>query len=563
MKTTRNFLPANFVVNTWEALAPYFTDLLERDLNSVSDLEHLLRDRSELEAVLEEDFAWRYIGQRSDTENDEKKARYDDFVENIQPQLAPQADALNRKIYESKFFTDLPDDPYFIYKRGLKSEIEIFRAENIPLFTELAKLKTEFNQIAGRQTIEHDGETLTMQQANNLLKDTDPVLREKIYRAMTDRRAEDYTALDDLLDQLIAKRNEVALNAGYQNFRDYQFAAMQRFDYTPQDCTDFYASVRDAIVPVLRQVHQKRAQQMGVEKLKPWDMAVDPLGREALKPFSTSRELIDRTANCFDALKPAFGDVIRMMDKMGHFDLDSRTGKGPGGFMYPLHECGVPFVFMNSVGSQRDLETIVHEGGHAIHAVLTHELPLTQFKDPPSEVAELASMSMEMISMPFWDRFYDSAEDLERAQQAKLEDAILTLPWVVMVDQFQNWLYVHPDHTAQQRATRWEEILADFDTGMIDHTGFEAAQARRWQSQLHIYTVPFYYIEYAFAQLGAMAIWRNFCTDPATALQGYEEFMKLGYTRTIPAIYETAGAAFRFDKDYIGELAEFVGQDLN
>lgn len=563
MKPIRHFVPTDFKVTTWAALEPLFDDLLARELDNAKALEKLLLDRSELEAVLEEDFAWRYIGSRSDTENKEKQARYEDFVENIQPKLAPLSDQLNRKIYESNFFSELPDDLYGIYKRSLQASIEIFREKNIPVFTELSKLATEFNQISGRQTIELAGKTLTMEQASNELKSTDRDHREKAYRLMVDRRAADYEDLDKLLDKLINRRGDLAKNADYANFRDYQFAALERFDYTPEDCEKFYASVRDAIVPVVRKIQQDRADKMGLKKLKPWDMAVNPAGLAPLRPFTNAQELIDKTTACFAAIKPVYGEYIRTMEKMGHFDLESRTGKGPGGFMYPLYECGVPFIFMNSVGSQRDLETIVHEGGHAIHSFLAHDLPLNEFKDTPSEVAELASMAMEMISMPFWDHFYDDPADLKRAQQEKLQDALLTLPWVVMVDQFQHWLYLHPGHTAEERVARWQEILSDFDTGMIDYSGFETAQGRRWQAQLHIYTVPFYYIEYGFAQLGAMALWRNFCSDQSQALSGYEAFMKLGYTRTIPEIYQAAGVEFRFDADYVGELIDFVGQQLD
>ena len=558
-KPIRNFLPQDFIVTTWEDLKPYFDQLLEREIGSVGDLEKLLKDRTELEAVLEEDFAWRYIYSRGDTESEEKQARYNDFVENISPKISPMSDQLNRKIYTCDFFGDLDQEKYKTYIRSLKASIEIFRTENIPVFTELSKLKTEFNQISGRQTIEWKGEELTMEQASSKLKDPDRDTREQIYRAMCERRVQDFTALDELLDKLILKRQEVAKNADYKNFRDYQFTALERFDYTPEDCERFYHSVRAAIVPVLRKIHQRRAKKMGLEKLRPWDMSVNPSGLSPLKPFATSRELIDRTVECFGAIKPLYGEFIETMDQMGHFDLESRTGKGPGGFNYPLYECGVPFIYMNAVGSQRDLETMVHEGGHAIHSFLTQNLSLNEFKDTPSEVAELASMAMEMISMPFWDKFYDSADDLIRAQQEKLEDAILTLPWVVMVDQFQHWLYLNP---TGDRVKRWNEILSDFDTGMIDYTGFAEAQGRRWQSQLHIYTVPFYYVEYGFAQLGAMALWKNFCEDQEKALQGYERFMKLGYTKTIPEIYEAAGIEFRFDGTYIQQLIEFTEDQL-
>ncbi len=553
----RHFLPEDFIPTTWEALSPYFMELLAQKVDSVKDLETLLKNRSELEAVLEEDFAWKYIKMNKDTTDQEAQKAFHDFVENIQPKLALEGDKLNKKIVQNEHFEALPDAPYLTYKRNLKSSVEIFRTENVPLFTELEKEAQQFGSIQGAMTIEHEGEELTMQQASLKLQENDRGLREAVYRKTSSRRMQDQKPLDQLCSDLVTKRHKVAQNAGFENFRDYMFVALGRFDYTPQDCFDFHQAVKTHVVPVVKKILQQRASKLKLDTLRPWDMHVDVSGKPALKPFDGADDLIVKTKECFNRLDPFFGEVIQTMDDLGHFDLESRKGKAPGGFMYPLYEIGVPFIYMNSVNAHRDLETIVHEGGHAIHSMLTRDYPLNEWKSTPSEVAELASMSMELISMAHWDVFY-SAEELERARQEKFEEVVMALPWIAIVDAFQHWLYENPDHTPKQRKDTWLNILSDFDTGMVDYTDFETDRAIKWQSQMHIYEVPFYYIEYGFAQLGAIAMWKNFETDNVKGLEGYQDFMKLGYTKTIPEIYEAAGIKFDFSPSYIKDLMDFV-----
>ena len=559
----RTFLPEDFSVTTWEKLKSFYENLLNRELDSVEFLEQFLKDRSELEAVLEEDFAWRYINMNCHTTNEDYKKSFAEFVEKIQPELAVWGDKLNNKIVQCSVFEDLPDKPYLTFKRNLKTSVKIFREANVPLFTELETLAQKFGEINGAMTITHDGKELTMQAAAQVLESPDRSERETVYKLITERRLKDLDALDEVLDALVAKRHQVALNAGFKNFRDYQFAALGRFDYSAADCKAWHKGVAKHVVPLVKQIQARRAEQLNLDLLRPWDLSVEPTGAPVLKPFTNGKELLEKTKKGFARLDPKFAEYLETMEALEHFDLESRKGKAPGGFNYPLYEIGVPFIFMNAVGTQRDLETMVHEGGHAIHSFLSKDFSLNEFKSTPAEVAELASMSMELISMDFWDEFYADESALARAKRQKIEDSVLTLPWVAIVDAFQHWLYENPQHTRTERRAKWVEINETFSTGLIDYAGFESALANAWQKQMHIFEVPFYYIEYGFAQMGAISLWKNWQADTSAALDGYRDFMKLGYTKTIPEIYEAAGIKFDFSEAYIQSLAAFMQLQLD
>jgi oligoendopeptidase F len=563
-RPARTFLKETFTITTWEELKPYFEVLLDRPIDSLKDLKDWFRDRSELESAISEDLGRRYIRMTCYTDNKEYSDRYQDFIENIQPQISPLADQLNRKAAASPFLAELAKEQGFdILVRNLKKDIEIFREANIPLFTEINTETQKYAQISGAMTIEWKGQELTLQQASVLLLDTDRPTREAAYRKVTERRLKDKQALDDLYTRLIHLRNRVARNAGFETFRDYMFKAYGRFDYTPKDCFDFHDSISSEVVPVLEELAEDRLAQLGVEQLRPWDKAVDALGRPALKAFEGGKDLTDKSIECFCKLDPFLGDCLQIMNSMGHLDLESRKGKAPGGYNYPLAEIGVPFIFMNATSTMRDMTTIMHEGGHAIHNFLTKDLSLGDFKSPPMEVAELASMSMELISMDHWDVFFKNPEDLSRARTEQLEDIIETLPWVATIDKFQHWIYEHPDHTPEQRKSNWNRIFHEFADTVTDWRGLEEAKDYLWQKQLHLYEVPFYYIEYGMAQLGAIAIWRNFKLSKEKGLAGYLAALKLGNLRTIPEIYQAAGIKFDFSKPYIRELMSFVRKELN
>lgn len=562
-RPARKFLPEDFSLTGWEKLKPFFDDLLNRPLKDQTDLKQWFAHRSELESVISEDLAWRYIKMTCYTENEEYLRRYQDFVQNIQPQIAPVSDQLNRKAAECPHLDSLAqEEGYAILVRNLRKEIEIFREENVPLFTEITTETQKYAQISGAMTVEIDGKTLTLQQASVYLMSPDRARRQEVYDKISERRLRDKEELDALFTKLIRLRHQVAVNAGFKNFRDYMFKALGRFDYTPQDCFDFHEAIATEVVPMLNQFAEERKASLGVDTLRPWDKAVDPEGKEALKPFTSGKDLTEKTIRVFRNLDTYLGQCIAIMEKMGHLDLESRIGKAPGGYNYPLAEVGVPFIFMNATSTLRDMVTIMHEGGHAIHNFLTRDLELNDFKSTPSEVAELASMSMELISMDHWGIFFKDEEDYHRAKREHLEDIIETLPWVATIDKFQHWLYENPEHTPEERKREWNRIFALFADNVTDWSGLQDARDFLWQKQLHLYEVPFYYIEYGMAQLGAIAMWRNFRNDPKKGLEGYQNALKLGYLRTIPEIYEAADIKFDFSKKYIRELMAFVRNEL-
>ena len=560
----RKFLPEDFKVKDWEGLKSFFENLENREINSLVDLRKWFKDRSELESILSEDAGWRYINMTRYTDNEEYSKAYQYFVQEISPKIAPISDRLNKKAVASEYLIQLQKETGFdIMIREMRKDIEIFREENIPLNTEIQTETQKYGQLSGAMTVEIDGQELTLQQAAVKLQSPDRELRESVYHQIAGRRLQDKAKFDELYTKLIELRDKVAKNAGFDNYRDYMFKAMGRFDYTPQDCFDFHASVKEEVVPMLNELAKERKSQLKVDSLKPWDKAVDPQNREALKPFDGGKDLTNKTIECFKRLDPYLGQCLAIMNEMGHLDLESRKGKAPGGYNYPLSEIGVPFIFMNATSTHRDMITILHEGGHAVHSFLTMDLELSDFKNTPSEVAELASMSMELISMDHWDLFFDNEEDLKRAKQEHLEQIIETLPWVATIDKFQHWIYENPNHTLEERHTAWLEIFEAFADDITNWNGLEENKKYLWQKQLHLYEVPFYYIEYGMAQLGAVAVWKNFKEDPQKGLKGYMNALKLGYTKSIPDVYAAANIKFDFSKDYIKELMDFVQAELN
>ncbi len=561
LKKEKKYIPQNLEIK-WENLEPIFTELQNRSIYSVEDLEQWLRDRSELEAALEEDFAWRYIRMTCDTTNEELLQSFQYFATEIEPKIAPLNNDLNKKLMDSPFKEQLNGEKYFILLRGIKKSLELFREENIPLQTELQVEQQKYQSITGAMSVFIDEKEYTLEQAAVFLKDQNREKRQQVWEKITFRRLQDKDQLDTLFNHLKTVRHQVALNAGFENFRDYMFQALGRFDYTPHDCYKFHEAIETEIVPILHEQAEKRKAALGLETLKPWDTEVDISGKPALKPFHSGEELIGKSIRCFNNINPDLGEKLNTMREYGLFDVESRKGKAPGGYNYPLAETGAPFIFMNSAGTFRDLTTMVHEGGHAIHTFLTANLELNDFKHCPSEVAELASMSMELISMDNWNVYFENEEDLKRAKRDQLFDVLKTLPWVAVVDQFQHWIYTNPDHTSEQRTEAWTQIYEQFGAGFVDWSEHREAEQNLWQKQLHIFEVPFYYIEYGMAQLGAIAVWKNYKENPEKGLQQYLDALKLGYTKTIKEIYETAGIKFDFSAGYVKELAAFVKAEM-
>jgi oligoendopeptidase F len=561
-KLPHHFLPKDFVLTDWDSLEPYFKALLEREITQKQDLEQWMQDLSELEAFISEDACWRQIKMTCDTTDASLEAAFTFFCMEIQPKIQPYADALNKKLVQCSFTAELDEKEYYTYLRSVKKSIELFRAENIPLQAELSVLQQQYGTIAGKMTITVDDKEYTLQQAAQFLESEDRSKRESVYMKIQERRLQDQQAMHDLFTSLIEKRHQVALNAGFQNYRDYKFVELGRFDYSKEDCYQFHEAVKLHVLPIIDKIYARKKQKLGLDTLKPWDTEAEPAGTSPLRPFTDGKDLYEKTVTCFEQLNPFFADCLKKMNDLKHFDLESRKGKAPGGYNCPLAESGAPFIFMNAAGQMSDVTTMVHEGGHAVHSFLAHPLALSAFKEYPMEIAEVASMAMELFTMNHWQSFFDNAADLQRAKEHQLERTITIFPWIAIIDKFQHWIYEHPAHTIQERTDAWVSIAKEFSTHSIDYSGLDDFRAIGWQRQLHLFEVPFYYIEYGIAQLGAIGMWMQYQKNPTQALENYMNALSLGGTKTLPELYTTAGLSFNFSPDYVKTLMDFTNEEL-
>lgn len=561
-KKERKFLPVRFKMKTWGYFKAYFFDLEKRVLDSRAALDRWLEDLSELEAVVSEEASWRQINMTRDTTNPEYEDAYAYFCLELEPRMKPFFFVYQQKLAACPFAEELDKVMFFPYLRSVNNAINIYRKENIPLQANLNVEAQQYGVISGKMTVSVREKEYTLQQAARLLQEPDRNLREEAFTKIAARRLQDKESLNTLLDKLLEGRHQIALNAGYTNYRDYKFAELGRFDYDPEACFAFHEAVKQHILPLHKMLVQRRKERLGLDQMRPWDSSAEPANILPLRPFETADELIDKSIKLLTKLRPFFGSCLQAMKEMGHLDLESRVGKAPGGYNCPLAETGVPFIFMNAAGTLDDLITMMHESGHAIHSFLSHPLQLTGFKEYPMEMAELASMSMELFSMEHWDVFFGNPEELNRAKMEELERVISVLPWVATIDKFQHWLYTNPGHTAAARNSEWLNILDEFSTGVTDWSGFEDYRAHLWQKQLHLFEVPFYYIEYGIAQMGAIAMWQQYRNDKETTLDNYSKALGLGYTKTLKELYQTAGIRFDFSPAYVQELALFMKERI-
>ena len=562
-KLKHSFLPVDFNLSSWETISPYFIRLSERKIENKADLEQWLSDMSELEAFISEDACWRQVRMTCDTTNKELEEAFNFFFMEIQPKIQPYADLLNRKLVDCPYTQELDQEKYFTYLRSVKKSIDLFREENIPIQAEMSVLQQQYGSVAGKMTIEQDGKEFTLQQAAKFLESEDRSIRETVYRKIAERRLKDKETLNELFSNLIAKRDQVSRNAGFSNYRDYKFAEMGRFDYTPASCFQFHEAVRLHVMPLVDDINKHQQDKLGIDTLRPWDTEAEPAGIAPLRPFTDGKDLLNKTISCLNKLDPFFGDCLQKMQELNHLDLDSRMGKAPGGYNMPLAESGAPFIFMNAASQMSDLTTMVHEAGHAIHSFLAHPLELTSFKEYPTEMAEVASMSMELFTMDHWDVFFDNEEEMKRAKRHQLERVITIFPWIATIDKFQHWIYQNPGHTLDERKENWLAILNEFSSSVINFDGLENFRGYNWQRQLHLFEVPFYYIEYGIAQLGAIGMWKQYRENPQAALENYKYALSLGGTKTLPELYKAAGIPFDFSPATINDLMIFVKNELD
>ena len=608
----RSFVPQNLDLGDWPQIAPLFDQLETRAAaaKSATDLERWLLDWSELNAALDEEASRRYIAMTCHTDNADAEKAYLHFVEHVEPPLKPRQFALE-KIYvahpsrgevlgapstgsASSATTNTPSQcsalRYEVFDRDVKNHVELFHPENVALETEDAKLCQQYQKLIGAQTVTFRGEEKTLVQMGRYLEEPDRALRQEAWELVAKRRMLDVEKCEEIFDELIQLRGKIAKNAGFENYRDYAFRRMGRFDYTPRECEQFHDAVEKEIIPAVREIQNERKRQLKLEKLRPWDAAVDPQNRAPLKPFAEVGEMVARTQKIFNHLDPELAANFRQMQDLKLLDLDNRKGKAPGGYQSTLSEARVPFIFMNAIGLQRDVETILHEAGHAFHAQATRGEDLYAYRGAPIEFCEVASMAMELLGNEFLEEFYPAdvvgqasrlssssvekntnttgetpvplpSSDANRARKTHLEGIIGFFPWMATVDAFQHWIYTHAGHTRAERKAAYLKLMDRFG-GETDWSGYEESRAFSWHRQLHIFLHPFYYVEYGIAQLGALQVWANSRRDKVKALGDYKKSLALGGSRPLPELFAAAGCKFQFDDATIRPLIQLANTEL-
>lgn len=557
----RSFLPSAIDFSTWASVEPLFTQLENRSLETVTELELWLKDRSELLDVIGEEGALRYIRMTCDTENKELERSYFHFLEEISEKVKAADDRLKRRFLTSRSLSQLSSERYFILVRSLRNDIDLFREANIPLETEESKLSQSYQKLMGSLTVQFEEKEQTMQQMGRYLEDPNRELRAAAWKAMVSRRLAEKQSIEKIFNQLLAVRMQISTNAGFTSYRDYVFKHLERFDYSPQDCFRFHEGVEATVVPLVRRIEAKRARELGVDRLRPWDLSVDPKNRPALRPFTDATQLVEGCLKIADQVNPEFGSFIKTMQDLDLLNLESRKGKAPGGYQSSLTEARLPFIFMNAVGLDGDVRTLLHESGHAFHVFATRQESLGHYRHAPIEFCEVASMSMELLGSDYLSVFYPEAEDLKRSRKKHLEGVLDILPWIARVDAFQHWIYTTPGRTDEERQAYWLSLHRRFG-GIEDWSGFEDAQRTSWHRQLHIFELPFYYIEYAIAQLGALQVWINSKKDFRKAVADYWSALQLGGSKALPDLFRSAGIKFDFGPATLGPLMEAVGEEL-
>ncbi len=556
------FIPEDFDASSWENIEPYVDDLIQRNLSCSSCLEKLISDSSNLAEHISETGALLYIGMTCDTENETKKNDFLNFVENIRPKLSKFSDKLNRRIAEHPSVGDLPDR-YDLMIRGIKSDIDIFREENIPLGVEQTKLVTKAQGITGGMTVEFEGEERTFPEMKAFLESNNRSVREKAWKSMVSRWMNDSEELSEIFDELIKIRHEIAKNAGFDSYTNYMFKAMHRFDYTVEDCLTFHNSIEKVCMPIVREINEKRRSSFNLEILSPWDVneksgsGPDIEGKNPLRPFDNVDEMVQKLSELFHKMSRDLGNKFDKLVEMDTLDLETRKGKAPGGYQYYLEKSRVPFIFMNAAGLQGDLETMIHESGHAFHSLYCGHLDLIDERNYPIEFAEVASMSMELLTQDEWQIFYDNDDEVNRAILSHLEGVVFLLPWIATIDAFQHWIYANPNHTREERTEYWLSLRDRFGSKM-DWKDNEDFRELSWQQQGHLFGVPFYYIEYGIAQLGALQLWQTHRKSPEKALKDYENAMKLGNTKILPELFAAAELKLGFDEKHVDSLINEV-----
>lgn len=559
-RITYEYLPADFSADNWERVKNYFESICDSQPQSKTELVELLYRYSEISKALSDENAWKYIRMTINADDERYANEYNEFYANIYAQTEPYRHRFKKLYYDSPFKDELDPATYNHLNAIIANEIELFREKNVALGIQESELANKYGAMIGQLTATFEGEERTISQISVFLKDQDRTKREAAWNLIFELYASQKDELDKLFDNLKSIRVQMALNAGFSNYRDYMHSMMGRFSYSPQDLYAFHEAVEKVVIPFVQELDEHRRQVLGVESLKPWDMSVDLDGR-TLKPFKDTPDFIEKSIKVLGKLNPEYGKQLEMMANTGLLDLENRKGKAPGGYNTGINALGSSFIFMNHVKQHNDVVTLLHEAGHAMHSKATASIPIAAYLDTPSEVAELASMTMELLTMDYWDEYYQDPEDLKKAKRDQLEGALSFLPWAMIVDAFQHWIYLNPIHSPAERDQAYLDIHKRFST-ITDWLGLEEKRKLGWMKQLHIFEVPFYYIEYGMAQLGALSIYMNYRQNREKALEQYQAFLELGYSASVSEIYETAGIKFDFTEARIRELVEFIRSEL-
>jgi oligoendopeptidase F len=558
----RAFVPTQLDVSDFQQLQPLYEQLLARPLPTAAEAERWLKDFSELSSVVDEYGSRRYIEKSCHTDDEQIEKAYLHFVEQVEPKIKPLYFRLQKKLLDSPGGQQLHEPSHELLKKRWRADVELFRDENVPLETDVTKLNNDYDKLCGAMTAEFRGKEYTLQQLGRFIEEPDRPTRQAAWELSTNRRMQDREPIERIFDRILPLRERIARNAAMSDYRAFVWKAYKRFDYTPQDCLTFADAVAETCVPLMRELDDHRRRELGLDRLRPWDLSVDPKGRPPLRPFDESNitAFVDGVKTIFSRLSPRLADDFESLRTRNNLDLQSRKGKQPGGYQCSLDEAREPFIFMNAAGQQNDVITLLHEGGHAFHCLAARDEPLVFLRSAPMEFCEVASMSMELLGADHFDVFYPDA-DAARAKRTLLEGVIHLLPWIATIDSFQHWIYTHPSHTPDQRTDEWLRLLNRFSSD-VDWTGYEPARAALWQRQLHLFHVPFYYIEYGIAQLGALQLWMKSKNDPHTALAGYRAALALGGTRPLPDLFAAAGISFDFSPKTLRPLIAAVRDEL-
>ena len=559
-KRPRKYYPESFNPSNVNEIKEHLAELLNYSINSVEDLILYIKKTEEFISIITTDYAYKYINLTCHTENEEYKKAFNEFNTSIMPVIQAKSLELNKKIYDSEYKNLLDKKLYERSLKIVKNSIELFSEKNIPLNIKDNELSMKYAEISSKMTVDFEGEEKTLAQMGVYQKNQDRSVREKAWIAVAKRIVSESKNLNELYNEMIELRGNIADNVGFDNYRDYMHQNKNRFAYTPQDIFDFHDSVEKEVVPFLKEINKERKQKLNVDVLRPWDTNVD-LDGKTLKPFKNAEELVEKTINILSKVDKQFGKQLQLIDNTGLLDLDNRKGKAPGGYNIGLSDYGAAFIFMNSVGLHRNVMTLLHEAGHAMHSYAIADSDLPDAHSITSELAELASMTMELFGLDYLTEFYPDSSDFNKAKKDTLIKTLQLLPSIMRIDAFQQWVYTNPNHTVKERMDYYKELSERFNTG-VDWSGLEQYQEAMWLNILHIFQVPFYVIEYAISQLGAISIFKNYKQDPVKTIEQYKEFLSLGGNRSLAEAYEAAGVKFDFSQNYIAEIVKFIKEEL-